>query len=210
MKTSGNKENYLPKQFKNPTSQNILQTNQNNNPKGSYRQNTTPSKLKSNNNQFEVKIQKRSISFIEENLQKQNIVTQIKDEKEYNQSDDELSQESFNIWQEECKFEDLFDLFQFRFNNSNKTADPLQNNVMHMVKSYKKLFGYSIFRTNIGKNPFYHLPRRMNSLKYLNDQKQNTRYSKISAKFKIQEKLPFGKNTYLYNQITIQNMKEKK
>ncbi|CAD8049748.1 unnamed protein product [Paramecium sonneborni] len=215
MKTSGNKENILPKQYKNPSSQNILQTNQNNNLKGSSRQNTTPSKQKSFNNQIEAKIQKRSISFIEENLLKQNkeqnIVSQIKNDKDQNQSDDELSQDSFNIWQEECKCEDLFDLFQFRFTNTYKTIDQLQNNTMNMIKSYKKLFGYSIFRTNIGKNPFYHMPRRMNSLKYFNEQKQNTRYSKLSAKFKIQEsKLPFGKNSFLYNQITIQNIKDKK
>ncbi|CAD8046282.1 unnamed protein product [Paramecium primaurelia] len=215
MKTSCNKENILPKQYKIPSSQNLLQTNQNNNSKGSYRQNTTPSKLKSYNNQFEVKISKRSISFIEDNLQKQNkeqtIVCQINNEKDQNQSDSELSQDSFNIWQDECKYEDLFDLFQFRFNNSYKTTDQLQNNALHLIKSYKKLFGYSIFKTNIGKNPFYHMPRRMNSLKYFNEQKQNTRYSKVSAKFKLQEnKLPFGKNSYLNNQITIYNIKEKK
>ncbi|CAK72216.1 unnamed protein product (macronuclear) [Paramecium tetraurelia] len=214
MKTSCNKENIVPKQYKIPSSQNLLQTNQNNNGKGTQRQNTTPSKLKSYN-QFEVKISKRSISFIEENLQKQNkeptLVCQLKNDNDQNQSDSEQSQDSINIWQDECRYEDLFDLFQFRFNNSYKTPDQLQNNALHLIKSYKKLFGYNIFRTNIGKNPFYHMPRRMSSLKYLNEQKQNTRYSKLSAKFKLQEsKLPFGKNSFLNNQITIYNIKEKK
>ncbi|CAD8053845.1 unnamed protein product [Paramecium primaurelia] len=215
MKSLSNKENVIPKQYKIPSSQNILQENKNNNCKVTQRQNTTPSKLKSYYNQFEVKFQKRSISFIEETLQKankeQNFVSTIQNEKDQNHSDSEQSQDSINIWQEECKYEDLFDLFQFRFNNSYKTTDQVQNNAIHLIKSYKKLFGYSIFRTNIGKNPFYHMQRRMNSLRSFDEQKQNTRYSKISVKFKLQEnKLPFGKISYMNNLITVQNNKEKK
>ncbi|CAK71121.1 unnamed protein product (macronuclear) [Paramecium tetraurelia] len=213
MKSQGNKENVIAKQNKIPSSQNILQEYKNNNGKGTQRQNTTPSKLKSYYNQFEVKLQKRSISFIEDKLQKvnkeQNIASTIQIGKDQNQSDSDQSKDSINIWQEECNYEDLFDLFQFRFNNSYKTT--VQNNAAQLMKGYKKLFGYSIFRTNIGKHPFYHMNRNINSLKSLNEEKQNTRYSKVSIKIKLQDsKIPFGKISYLNNQITVYNNKEKK
>ncbi|CAD8134163.1 unnamed protein product [Paramecium octaurelia] len=213
MKSQGNKVNVIAKQYKIPSSQNILQENKYNNGKGTQRQNTTPSKLKSYYNQFEVKLQKRSISFIDENLQKankeQNIVSTIQNDKDQNQSDSDQSKDSINIWQEECNYEDLFDLFQFRFNNSYKAT--VQNNAAQLIKSYKKLFGYSIFRTNIGKHPFYHMHRRINSLRNFNEEKQNTRYSKVSIKFKLQDsKIPFGKISYLNNQIAAYNNKEKK